>query len=44
MALLRKVVLVILVASLATTVSACGRKGKLERLPGDKPPKIYPTH
>ena len=42
--ILRKIVVVILVASLAASVSACGRKGKLERLPEDKPIERYPTH
>lgn len=44
MALMRKLILVLLVAALASTVSACGRKGKLERLPDDEERKIYPTH
>ncbi len=43
MVVLRKIVLVFLVAALISSVSACGRKARLEHLPEDKEQKIYPT-
>ena len=40
---LEALVLVFLVAALISSVSACGRKARLEHLPEDKEQKIYPT-